>query len=131
MAFKLGRKSGPLMEKGQIKGSMSYRNKDDNSIPGTPVYRKDLEGGVLGESNNDGSIFINENLQPGSDQEKAVIAHEMFHQTQMKTGRLKYDDASITWDGVKYPRRDGYIEYQGKYMQEGSKEFPWEKMPWD
>ena len=132
MAFKLGKRSGPLMEKGQLKTNASYKdNRSDASVPGTPVYRKDLEGGVLGESNNDGSIFVDKSVKPGSDQEVEVIAHEMLHQTQMETGRLKYTDDSITWDGVTYPRRDGYIVYEGKYVQEGSKDFPWEKMPWD
>lgn len=131
MAFKLGKRSGPLMEKGQLKTNMSHKDGSDISVPGTPVYRKDLEGGVLGEANDDGSIFIHSSIQPGSDQEVQVVAHEMHHQTQMKTGRLKYTDDSITWDGVDYPRRDGYIIYEGKYVNEGSKEFPWEKIPWD
>ena len=79
MAFKLGKKSGPLMDKGQLKSSMSYKDGSDISVPGTPIYRKDLEGGVLGESNNDGSIFIHKDVEPGSEQEQEVVAHEMIH----------------------------------------------------
>ena len=131
MAFKLGKRSGPLMDKGQLKSKASFKDESDISVPGTPVYRKELEGGVLGESNNDGSIFIHKDVEPGSEQEKEVVAHEMIYQTQMRLGKLAYTDNSITWDGVEYPRRDGYIVYEGKYVEEGSKEFPWEKMPWD
>ena len=65
------------------------------------------------------------------EQEQEVVAHEMIHQTQMRLGKLAYTDNSITWDGVEYPRRDGYIVYEGKYVEEGSKEFPWERIPWD
>ena len=131
MAFKLGKRSGPLMDKGQLKSKASFKDESDISVPGTPVYRKELEGGVLGESNNDGSIFIHKDVEPGSEQEKEVVAHEMIYQTQMRLGKLAYTDNSITWDGVEYPRRDGYIVYEGKYVEEGSKEFPWEKMPSD
>tara|TARA_R110002167_G_scaffold87526_1_gene236473 strand:+ start:127 stop:522 length:396 start_codon:yes stop_codon:yes gene_type:complete len=131
MAFKLGKRSGPLMEKGQVKSKASYKDESDISVPGTPIYRKDLEGGVLGESNNDGSIFVHKDVEPGSQQEKEVVAHEMVHQTHMKVGKLAYTDDSITWDGVEYPRKDGYIMYEGEQVEEGSKDFPWEKMPWD
>ena len=27
----------------------------------------------------------------------------------------------------KYPRKDGYIKYNGKWVEEGNKNFPWEK----
>ena len=29
--------------------------------------------------------------------------------------------------GKKYPRKDGKIKYNGKWSEEGSKSFPWEK----
>ena len=48
----------------------------------------------------------------------------------MKTGKLGYDDNYITWEGQKYPRIDGHVLYMGKFEEEGSKNLPWEQMPW-
>ena len=45
----------------------------------------------------------------------------------MRIGKLKYDDDSITWNGNKHPRKDGKILYDGEWVPEGGKEFPWEK----
>ena len=130
MAFKLGKRSGPLMEKGQLKNPLSHKQ-EDASVPGTPVLRKNLKGGILGEANNDGSIFIHKDVIPGSDQEKEVIMHEMVHQTDMKVGKLAYDDNFIKWMGTKYDRKNGKIFYNNEWVEEGSKDFPWEKMPWE
>ena len=130
MTFKLGRRSGPLMEKGQLKNKLSYKQ-EDASVPGTPVLRKKLDGGILGEANNDGSIFIHEDVIPGSDQEKEVVIHEMVHQTDMKVGKLAYNDNFIQWMGTKYERKNGKIFYNNEWQDEGSKDFPWEKMPWE
>ena len=130
MAFKLGKRSGPLMDRGQLKSSLSYKQ-EDASVPGTPVLRKNLEGGILGEANNDGSIFIHKNVVPGSDQEKEVVMHEMVHMTDMKVGKLTYDDDFIKWNGTKYDRKKGKIFYNNEWLPEGSKDFPWEKMPWE
>ena len=114
MAFKLGKKSGPLMSKGQLASSLAFKQ-EDVSVPGTPVIRKDLEGGVLGEANEDGSIFIDNKVQPGSDVEKQVVMHEMVHMTDMKTGKLGYTDNYISYMGQTYPRQDGYILYQNEW----------------
>ena len=32
----------------------------------TPIIRKNLDKGILGEANNDGSIFIDKSVKPGS-----------------------------------------------------------------
>ena len=130
MAFKLGRKSGPLMDKGQLKSRLSYKQ-EDASVPGTPVLRKKLGGGILGEANNDGSIFIHEKVKPGSEQEQHVLMHEMVHLTDMKVGKLAYDDNFIKWNGEIYDRKKGKIFYNNEWVPEGSKDFPWEKMPWE
>tara|TARA_R110002110_G_scaffold388358_1_gene600489 strand:+ start:445 stop:837 length:393 start_codon:yes stop_codon:yes gene_type:complete len=130
MAFKLGSSRTPALNKGQVESKHSYKQAD-SSIPGTPVLRKDLEGGVLGEANNDGTIFISNKLHPGSQEEKHVLMHEMVHQTDMKIGKLAYDDNYIKWNGEIYNRKDGMIDYNGEILPEGSKEFPWEKMPWE
>lgn len=130
MAFKLGSSRGPILNKGQVKSKLSFKQ-DDSSIPGTPVLRKNLEGGIMGEANNDGSIFISDKLVPGSIEEQHVIMHEMVHQTDMKIGKLAYDDNYIKWNGRVYERKNGMINYNGEMLPEGSKEFPWEQMPWE
>ena len=130
MGFKLGSSQTPALNKGQVESKLSFK-KDNSSVPGTPVLRKELKGGVLGESNNDGSIFISNKLIPGSPEETHVIMHEMVHQTDMKVGKLAYSDNHLKWNGEIYNRQDGMIEYEGQWMPEGSKDFPWEKMPWE
>ena len=130
MAFKLGSSRGPILNKGQVKSKLSFKQ-DDSSIPGTPVLRKNLEGGIMGEANNDGSIFISDKLVPGSMEEQHVLMHEMVHQTDMKIGKLAYDDNYIKWNGRVYERKNGMINYNGEMLPEGDKSFPWEKMPWE
>ena len=130
MTFKLGKKSAPLMNKGQLKSGLAFKQ-HDSSVPGTPVLRKKLDGGILGEANKDGSIFINEKIQPGSEQEREVLTHEMVHMTDMKTGKLGYSDEAITYMGETFPRHKGHILYNNQWLPEGSKEFPWEIMPWE
>jgi len=130
MAFKLGSSRGPILNKGQVESRLSFKQAD-LSIPGTPVLRKDLGKGILGEANNDGSIFISHKVEPGSEQEQHIMMHEMIHMTDMKIGKLAYDDNFIKWNGEIYERKDGMINYNGEMLPEGSKEFPWEKMPWE
>tara|TARA_R100001594_G_scaffold32034_2_gene59526 strand:+ start:3060 stop:3452 length:393 start_codon:yes stop_codon:yes gene_type:complete len=130
MAFKLGSNRGPILNKGKVESKHSFK-RNDASIPGTPVFRKSLNGGVLGEANNDGSIFLSHKLEPGSEQEQHVLMHEMVHQTDMKLGKLGYNDNYVKWNGQTYPRKDGHILYNNEWIEEGSKEFPWEKMPWE
>ena len=45
----------------------------------------------------------------------------------MKIGKLKYNDQSITYNGATYPRNNGEILYNGEWLPEGSKDFPWEQ----
>jgi|TARA_R100001460_G_scaffold25706_1_gene51736 hypothetical protein len=123
MAFKLGSKRND-------NAPLSFK-KDKDEIPGTPVLRKKLDGGILGEANNDGSIFVSDKLTPGSELEKHVLMHEMVHIKDMKLGKLSYSDDHIKWNGDIYPRKNGMINYNGVDMPEGSKEFPWEHMPWE
>ena len=93
----------------------------DTSTHDTPVFKKSLEGGILGEENNDGSIFISESL---SDEEKQdVVDHEKVHIQQMAQGRLQYYDNTVTWKkDTKSPAR----VYKREDMQEGAKNLPWE-----
>ena len=111
----------------KLRSPMKARfNKEKASIPGNPVLRKDLDPGVLGEANMDGSIYLSNNIEPGSPLEKEVLEHEMKHANEMKLGKLSYDDDSITHNGKKYERKNGKIKYKGKWKPEGSEGFPWE-----
>ena len=123
MGFKLGSENRSMNY-----GSMKNRfNKDDASVPGTPVIRKKLEPGVMGEANSDGSIFISDKIVPGSQEERMVLQHEMKHIVDMKVGKLSYTDNDITWMGETYERKDGKIYYNGEWKIEGDKSFPWEQ----
>ena len=86
------------------------------SSENTPIYRVDMENGVLGKANKNGTIILNNNLSPF--QEQDVIDHEMVHICQMKRGDLDYDDNYVYWKGKKYSRAQ---------MKEGAKNLPWEK----
>ena len=79
----------------------------------TPIYRVDMEDGVMGKANNNGSITINKDLHP--DEVKDVVSHEKIHLEQMDRGDLDYDDDNVYWKGKKYSRAD---------MEEGAKNLP-------
>ena len=85
------------------------------SSENTPIYRVDMENGVLGKANKNGTIILNNNLSPF--QEQDVIDHEMIHIRQMKRGDLDYDNNYVYWKGKKYSRAQ---------MKEGAKNLPWE-----
>jgi len=125
MGFKLGAKTGFS----RTMNMKSKFNKDnDASVPGVPVIRKsDLAPGVAAEANMDGSIFISDKIEPGSDAETKILIHEMKHINDMKMGKLEYADDYLKWEGTKYPRENGKIKYNGKWKPEGSKFFPWEQ----
>ena len=129
MGFKLGRERGLQVDNGEIKNKMRF-SKDDVSIPGVPVIRKDLGEGIMGEANMDGSIYLSNNIEPGSKEEREVLIHEMRHATDMRMGKLKYEDDYIKYNGETYQRKDingeDMINYDGKWIQAGSTEFPWE-----
>ena len=133
MGFKLGTERGNYAVSGEIKTKMRF-GKDsggDASVPGTPVIRKPLEEGVMGEANMDGSIYVNEKIIPGSFDDKQTINHEMRHATDMKIGKLAYDDNSITYNGEVFPRETingkDMIKVDGKWKEAGDTGFPWEK----
>ena len=129
MGFKLGKARQPLASGGNVNKKLSFKT-DDASVSGNPVIRKKLDEGILGEANMDGSIFISNQIQPGSQEEAQVLLHEMRHATDMKLGKLAYNDDSVYYDGVTYPRetRNGkdMIKVDGKWKEAGD-DFPWEK----
>ena len=132
MGFKLGTSRGLEATGGEIRSKMRFSQEagGDASVAGTPVIRKSLEGGILGEANMDGSIYLSNKVQPKSQEETQVLLHEMRHATDMKTGKLAYDDDSIKYNGITYPRetRNGkdMIRVDGKWTEAGG-DFPWEK----
>ena len=129
MAFKLGRARQPIASGGELNKKLSFKS-DDASVSGNPVIRKKLDEGILGEANMDGSIFISDQIQPNSPIEKQVLVHEMRHATDMKLGKLAYNDDSVYYDGITYPRetRNGkdMIKVDGKWKEAGD-DFPWER----
>tara|TARA_R100000742_G_C4268974_1_gene87407 strand:+ start:423 stop:1157 length:735 start_codon:yes stop_codon:yes gene_type:complete len=86
-----------------------------------PIRRVDMEDGVLGKANRDGTIDINKNIKDPK-QEEEVIKHEELHLDQMQRGDLDYDDKNVYWKGKTYPRSK---------MKEGAKNLPWEKEVYD
>ena len=128
MAFKLGRAKQPMASGGVVNRKLSFKS-DEASVPGNPVIRKKLDKGILGEANMDGSIFISDQIPPNSEMENQVLLHEMRHATDMKLGKLAYNDDSVYYDGVTYPRetRNGkdMIKVDGKWKEAGD-DFPWE-----
>jgi len=84
-------------------------------VDNTPIYKVDMEDGVMGKANNNGSIVLNKNLDPNEVED--VISHEKIHLYQMERGDLDYDDDNVYWKGKTYSRSD---------MQEGAKNLPWE-----
>jgi hypothetical protein len=134
MGFKLGKGRTPIAVNGRISKKMRFGQEAgdaDVSVPGTPIIRKPLEPGVMGEANMDGSIYISDQIQPGSDIEKQVVNHEMRHSTDMKTGKLEYGDDYVKWNGNTYPRQTingkDMIIVDGIAKEAGDGNFPWEK----
>ena len=110
MGFKLG------SEKRQVRNAQN-----------TPIIKKNLEHGVLGEANSDGSIYIDKSVDLNSAMGKKVVAHEMQHIKDMESGKAAYGDDFVRWNGKTHPRKDGKIKYNGEWLEEGDDSFPWEK----
>ena len=134
MGFKLGTERGNYAVSGEIRTKMRFDKESgdpDASIPGTPVIRTNLEPGVMGESNMDGSIYISDKLIPGSFEERQTITHEMRHATDIKIGKLEYTDNYIKWNGETFPRKTRYnkdmIQVDGQWKEAGHEGFPWEQ----
>ena len=132
MGFKLGKNRGNYAVNGVIKTKLRFGQEagGDASVPGVPVVRKPLEEGIMGEANMDGSIYINQNIVPGSKEEKQVVNHEMRHATDMKIGKLAYGDDFVKYNGVTYPRQTingkDMIIVDGVAKEAGDGGFPWE-----
>ena len=132
MAFKLGTERGLEVTGGEIRSKMRFHQEagGDASVPGTPVIRKSLEEGVLGEANMDGTIYISDKLVPDSFEERQVINHEMRHATDMRVGKLEYGDDYIKYNGDTFAREvingKDMINVYGEWKEAGDHGFPWE-----
>ena len=132
MGFKLGTERGLEATGGEIRTKMRFgkQSGEEGSVPGTPVIRVPLEEGVMGEANMDGSIYVNEQIIPGSHEDKQIINHEMRHATDMKIGKLEYGDHHVKYNGETFPREtiDGkdMILVDGEWKEAGHTGFPWE-----
>jgi hypothetical protein len=94
---------------------MAFKLTPPFTIDNTPIYHVDMEDGVLGKANNNGTIIINDKVSPAKMSD--VIAHEMVHIDQMKRGDLDYDDKNVYWKGRIIPRSS---------IKEGDSALPWE-----
>ena len=90
-------------------------NNPPYKIDNTPIYHVDMEEGVMGKANNNGTIIVNKDLDPS--QIDDVVAHEKIHIEQMERGDLDYDNENVYWKGKTYSRAS---------MAEGAKDLPWE-----
>tara|TARA_B100000902_G_scaffold270774_1_gene256647 strand:+ start:2891 stop:3196 length:306 start_codon:yes stop_codon:yes gene_type:complete len=95
---------------------MAFKIIPPYEIDNTPIYKIDMEDGVLGKADRNGSILINKNITDPN-QLKETIEHEKIHLKQMKEGRLDYDDENIYWEGKIIKRKN---------ITEGSPALAWE-----
>ena len=83
-----------------------------------------LDRGETGQAFADGTIEVDPNLSP--EERAKTIAHEKQHVEDMKKNGLDYDDNNVYWKGTAFKRKDGMINYDGKWKKEGDRSFPWE-----
>ena len=132
MGFKLGTERGLEATGGEIKTKMRFGKQSggEGSVSGTPIIRVPLEEGIMGEANMDGSIYINELIEPDSFQDRQTINHEMRHATDMKIGKLAYEDDHIMYNGERFERQIimgvDAILVDGEWKEAGDTGFPWD-----
>ena len=130
MGFKMGSNRGLEANNGEIKTKLSFRRNEQATIPGTPIIAMPLEENIMGEANMDGTIYVNQNLDPNSLEYRQVVNHEMRHATDMKLGKLAYDDDHIMYNGERFERTDidgvDSILVDGEWKEAGDTGFPWE-----
>ena len=130
MGFKMGSNRGLQANNGEIKTKLSFRRNQQATIPGTPIIPMPLAEGIMGEANMDGTIFVSNKLDPNGAEYRQVVNHEMRHATDMKLGKLSYDDDHIMYNGERFEREDkngvDSILVEGKWKEAGDTGFPWE-----
>jgi hypothetical protein len=88
------------------------------TLDGPSVYltRFDEDPSVIGRTNKNGTILINENLDPKYHDK--VIKHEKVHVDQIERGDLDWDGSNFYWKGERYHRSLNMM---------GTGKEPWEK----
>ncbi len=97
---------------------MAFKLKPPFKISGSPVYERELEEGVLGKGNKNGTILISDEITKDPEKVQSIIDHEEVHVDQVRRGDLDYDDKNVYWKGKAYCRSK---------MKEGNPNLPWEK----
>ena len=110
MAFKLG------------KETRGFKNSKD-----TPIFKKQLDEGVVAEANMDGTIFVDDDVKRGSKLFNRAIKHEQKHIDQIEEGRAAYGDNWVMWQGKVYIRKNGMIDGPAGRLPEGHPNHPWEQ----
>ena len=104
----------------------NFHNSDQENvnevIRSLDIQQKPLDEDVIAEANNDGSMYIDDDVNIYSEEGKAAIAHEQVHHDQMKRGDLNYDEDFVYRKDTVYPREG---------MNEGSENLAWEKEAYD
>ena len=95
---------------------MAFKLKAPYQTSITPVYHVEEKDGVFGWANNNGTIVVNNKIKDPK-QKEIVISHEEVHVQQFKKFKesngkkgLDYNDKYVTWNGKKYPRKNGKIK---------------------
>jgi len=112
---------------------MAYRQNGFNAFTkkteeNTKIIKKNLGPNINAEANNDGTIFIDKSIKEGTSVYKKAVNHELQHMNDMESGRAGYTDNAVKWEGKSYNRKDGMVQYKGKWYSEGDKNLPWEKV---
>ena len=110
-----------LMFKLKSKGDLFGIN-EEASTHSTPVFEKELDSGIAGEANRDGTIFVKKGLS--QDKINEAVDHERVHLEQIAQGRLGYDNNKVTW---KHDTKSPVKVFSRKDMMEGAHNLPWEK----
>jgi len=133
MAYKMGTNRPPYAVSGEIRNKFKFNNvesEDSLSVPGTKVVLRPMPPNVMGEANADGNIYINDMLDPNSMEARRTVMHEMRHATDMKIGKLAYEDDHIMYNGEKFERENingvDSIKFEGKWVEAGDDGLPWE-----
>ena len=106
------------LDKPNFHNSDQSKERVDEVIQSINLLQKPLDDGVVAEANNDGSMYVDDDIDLHSQEGKGAIAHEQVHHDQMERGDLDYDDDFVYWKGTVYPRKN---------MNEGSEGLAWEK----
>ena len=90
MGFKLGTNRGLEATGGEIKTKMRFGRQPsgESSIPGTPIIRVPLDEGIMGEANMDGTIYINKNITPGSEEDLPTSDRSIFYNNKSYTDKV-------------------------------------------